>query len=353
MKQPSISDVVPVDSLLRACVRVLTAMDVTKEDAQLAADALVRSECEGAVSHGLARLPAILRRIKAGVIVPHAELAVVRESATAAVLDARHQIPQVAAARAMNYTIRKATEAGMAAVAVRNGGNLGRAGYSAALAAEAEMIGIAASNASPRIVPQPGMHPALGNNPWSVAFPTHTEPMVIDMANSIVAAGKIRAAKAEGQSIPDGWATDAEGNATTDAGAALTGALLAFGGHKGWALSLIVDVLAGVLSGGAFGDGVAPPDDRSRPQRSSFFFMAIDITRFLELNEFRARLDDLLGQLRSSGNGTVRLPGESSVQARAKHLADGVPLRESTVRALDKALTELDLPRWGRVLEEC
>jgi L-2-hydroxycarboxylate dehydrogenase (NAD+) len=353
MKQPSVSDPTSVDLLLRACVWVLTAMDVTKEDAQLAADALVRSECEGAVSHGLARLPAIIRRIKAGVIVPRAELAVIRESATAAVLDAQHQIPQVAAARAMNFTIRKASEAGMAAVTVRNGGNFGRAGHSAVLAAENEMIGIAASNASPRIVPRSGMQPVLGNNPWSVAFPTQTEPMVIDMANSIVAAGKIRAAKADGLPIPDGWATDAAGNATTDPSAALTGALFAFGAHKGWALSLIVDVLSGVLSGGAFGDDVAPPDDRSRPQRSSFFFMAIDIRQFIDFSEFRTRVDDLLGRLRSSGSGAVRLPGESSVQARSKHLSEGVPVRESTVKALDKALTELDLPTWGRVLEEC
>jgi LDH2 family malate/lactate/ureidoglycolate dehydrogenase len=296
-------------------------------------------------------LPPLLKRIQQGSVKPTTAMAVVKDTPTTAILDAADGIGQVAAYRAMELAIEKAASAGLGVVTVINGGNFGRAGHPASLAAEHGMIGIAASNASPRLVPNAGMKPVLGNNPWSVAIPTNGPAVVVDMANSIVANGKIRAAKIEGQSIPEGWATDASGNATTDPAAALKGALVAFGGYKGWSLSLIVDMLTGVLSGGAFADGVGSPDDTSRAQKSCYFFLAINVRHFMDVEQFKGRSEELLKRLKAASDTDVRIPGEKSSFNYTASMKDGILVRPSAIKSLDESFKELGLPGWDAVLE--
>lgn len=327
------------------CARALSHVGVPSEDASIAARLLVRSEAEGAGSHGILRLPMLLRRIREGSVARTAPMAMVHETSTTAVLDAQDGIGQVAGIRGMELAVAKAAVHGLGAVTVINSGNFGRAGHPALLAAERDMIGIVASNSSPRVVPAPKMKPVLGNNPWAVAIPTQGDPIVVDMANSVVANGKIRAAKLEGRSIPEGWATDAEGRATTDAGAALKGALLTFGGYKGWALSLIVDLLTGVLGDGAYGDKVGPPDDLKRPQRSCFFLLALNLQHFGSPDAFRSRSQDLIGQIQDAAEEHVRIPGEKSASSYAAALRDGVTLKPGAIAELDAVFAEVGFER--------
>jgi L-2-hydroxycarboxylate dehydrogenase (NAD+) len=342
---------IQIAHLERICSSALESVGVPSDDASLTARLLVRSEAEGAASHGLLRLPPLLERIRQGSVKPVTAMALVKESPTTAILDAADGIGQVAGYRAMELAIQKATSAGLGAVTVINGGNFGRAGHPASLATDHEMIGIAASNASPRLVPNAGMKPMLGNNPWAVAIPTGGIPVVVDMANSIVANGKIRAAKNEGQSIPEGWATDASGNATTDPAAALKGALIAFGGYKGWSLSLIVDMLTGVLSGGAFADDVGSPDDTSRPQKSCYFFLAINVRHFMDVEQFKGRSEELLKRLRAASDKDVRIPGENSSHNYAQSAKSGILVRPSAIKSLDETFKKVGLPGWDAVLE--
>jgi len=338
---------VPYDDLCQLGARALQHLGASPRAAGIAAETIVRSEAEGAVSHGMSRLPILIRRIRAGGIDATATAEVVRETASTAVLEGNNGIGQVLATDAMEAAIGKARETDLALVVVRNGSHLGRLGHFATIAAEAGMLGYAATNASPRIVPQAGASPVLGNNPWAMAVPTGGTPVVVDMANTVVAAGKIRAAKAEGEQIPADWATDADGNATTDPAAALGGALLGVGGHKGWALSLLVDAMTGVLAGGRTGDEVGPPDDLGNPQGSVHVFSAINIAAFRPEADYRASMDDLASRLRAKGGPDGRLPGQRSAGLLAKHRADGVPVRRSAVRAIDEALQEIGLDGWA------
>ncbi|MEC5293129.1 Ldh family oxidoreductase [Aurantimonas sp. C2-6-R+9] len=344
--------VLTLDQLVHVCATALEHIGVSRLDATLVSELLVQSEAEGALSHGVSRLPMLLRRIQAGSVKPRTPMTPVRDSLTTALLDAQDGIGQVAAIRGMEAAVKKAASMGLGAVTVVNGGNFGRAGHPALIAANSGMIGIAASNASPRVISGEGMRPVLGNNPWAVAIPTAGDPVVIDMANSIVAAGKIRAAKADGRPIPEGWATDSSGRWTTDPGEALTGALMAFGGYKGWSLSLIVDMLTGVLSGGTYGDDVGPPDDLQTPQRSAFFFLAIRIENYLPIDEFKRRADDLVCRLKASSESDVRIPGENSAQNRRKAATEGIKLRPSTASSLDVALREIGLNGWQSLVNK-
>lgn len=338
---------VDVATLQQVCSEPLQAVGLSAADAALAAAAILLSETEGAASHGLIRLPLLVARLKAGLVNPHTHLEIVHATTSTALIDAHNSVGLVVSARAMDVAITRARDSGIGAVAVRESSHLGRTGHPAAQAARAGFIGYAASNASPRVVAQAGATPILGNNPWAFAFPTAGEPLVIDMANSVVAAGKIRVAQKEGKEIPLGWALDSDGHPTRDPQQALDGALLCFGGHKGWALSLIVDVLAGVLSGGAF--AADPPgvvDDMSRQERNSHFFLALDPTRFLPREQFIARMDALQRALQEAAGPDGRLPGTRSQRLRRQHLAEGLLLSRPARDALDRARRDAGLPPW-------
>lgn len=340
------TETISYEDLTRICTDALLHVGVPPDAAELVAGSLVRSEGEGAVSHGVARLPTLLRRLRSGAVDPTAKTTVVHETDTTAVLEGHDGIGQLLATQAMRHAMGKAAASDLGMVVVRNGSHLGRLGHFAEMAAQEGMIGLAATNASPRVVPQAGAFPVLGNNPWAMAIPTRDAPIVVDMANTVVAAGKIRAAKAEGQSIPDDWATDAEGRATTDPAAALEGALFGIGGHKGWAMSLLVDALTGVLSGGRFGDQVSAPDAIDKPQGSCHVLLAIRVLAFQRVEEYRARMGQLADRLREAGGEDARLPGERSQRLLERSRREGVAVRRSAIESIDEVLREVGLDGW-------
>ena len=205
------------------------------------------------------------------------------------------------------------------------------------------MIGLAITNAGMNMTPAGGTSKIIGNNPFAMAMPTSREwPMVLDMATSVVAGGKLDVARSKGEPIPLGWARDAQGNPTTDPVAARGGSLEPLGGYKGVGLAIMLDVLAGVLSGGRFGGMLGDEPGRSS---SSQFFLTLKVDRFMPLDQFKGRMEELIDQIHESpkmaGAQRVYVAGEIEHDLQTKRLAEGIPLEESVVQALDQVAQDL------------
>jgi LDH2 family malate/lactate/ureidoglycolate dehydrogenase len=235
-------------------------------------------------------------------------------------------------------------------VAVRRAFQFGAASRYAEAAAHKGMIGIAAANTRPMMPAPGGARPVVGNNPLAIAVPRSSgEPIVLDMALSEAALGKIRLAAAEGRAIPAGWATDADGNPTIDPQAAIAGMLLPAGGAKGFGLAFMIDVLTGALSGGASGSAVQGLyADPSVPNDCAHFFAAIDPDAFEGREQFAHAVETLADEVLASptvdGAPPVHLPGQSFAARRAAGRADGVALDPSVLRALQEIAAEYGLP---------
>ena len=343
------SDTVPVAvaDLRRLVADVLAAVDAPPHHATLVVDGLVEADIEDQSSHGVLLLPMYVDRIIAGSVVPAGEGRVVSDTPTSVVIDAENALGQVTSEKAVSLCIARARMHGMAGVAVRNGFHFGTASRWARRIAQAGAVGIVMSNTRP-LMPAPGAaERVVGNNPVAIAVPAASgNPIVADVAFSAGAMMKIRFAEANGEQIPYGWATDAEGTATTDPTKAINGMLLPAGGAKGFALAALIDLIAGGLSSGAIGEEVRPLyGDPKLPYRCAHFFLAIDIGRFRPRDEFAAAAEALASRVRASrpapDGSAVRMPGDRAVAARVAH-AECCPLARSTLDSLTKLAGRLN-----------
>ncbi len=325
---------------------VFLRLGLREADATVVAETLVEADLRGVGSHGVQRMTTYARGLRGGTIVARPQIAVVQESGWAAVLDGGGGMGQLAAQGAMRLALERAASGGHGAVAVRNSGHCGAMAYYAMQAAEQRCIGLAVTNAGINMMPTGGSEKLVGNNPLAYAIPTGREtPIVLDMATSVVAGGKLDVARLRGETIPLGWALDAAGNPTTDPVAARQGALLPLGGPKGYGLAVVLDILCGVLSGGRFGKGLGGPG-------SSHYFEAIQIEAFTLYEDFLGRIGELVDQLHdcppATGSSGVVLPGEPEHRLRAQRLRDGLPLEDTLVGELDALATSLSAPRLDR-----
>jgi LDH2 family malate/lactate/ureidoglycolate dehydrogenase len=331
--------VVPLDWLERTTTSVFTAVGFADDDASLIADALVDSDLRGVRSHGVLLVPIYVDRITVGGVTRERELDVVHDAGAMLITDAGHGMAQLSSPRAMRLAIERARRFGVGVTVVRRAHHFGSAGHWVRQAVAAGCVGIAMSNTTPLMPAPGGSETIVGNNPLAIAVPTDDEPVVMDMALSAVALGKIRLAAAAGRTIPRGWATDRDGLSTTDAAAALAGMLLPSGGHKGFGLALMIDMLTGVLGGGGFGDQVRPlyrePD---RFNNCSNLFLAIDPELVGGLAGFRARASALAERVRGSarvpGAGRAYAPGENETECAARQRKNGVAVDRSAIKAL-------------------
>jgi ureidoglycolate dehydrogenase (NAD+) len=337
--------VVRVDAtkLKAFCTDVLAAEGVPQDDAHIVADSLVEANLRGVDSHGVIRLSMYVERMQKGGNTRTTTLEEVQGSAGLTVLDAHNGLGQVASHQAMQLAIARAKETGLAAVGVRNSSHFGMAAYYSMMALEHDMIGLALSNTNVNMTTSTSAKPGVANNPWSAAIPAGQEqPVVIDMASSIVAAGKLMNAIAKGEKVPLGWGVDAEGQVTDDpAKIFYGGSLLPFGGYKGYAIALLIDVLCGVLTGSGFGNDVtSPTKDRAKPTRAGHFFLALDLKTVGEPAEFKQRMDRMIGDLHAltpaPGVDRVRVPGELEFEARRDRTANGIPLPQAIWEDLRK-----------------
>ena len=342
---------VPANLLADWVEKVLVALRVSSEEARIVADVLVGADLRGVHSHGVSRLPDYAERIKRGSWRAGAPLKVLTERKGLVLADACSGIGPVMAFRSMKLAIDRATEFGIAAVLLRRAGHFGRAGHYAELAAERQMVGLVISNASPSISPWGGATRVLGNNPWAVAVPRrNAQPIVLDMALSVVARGKIRLARDRGERIPLGWALDAEGNPTDDPDAALQGTLLPIGGYKGYGMALIFDLLTGALSGSGVGTEVRNPQEHEYEQNVGQLFMAINVEAVRPLEHFYQDVERLVSMVKNvplaRGASEVLLPGEPEAR-RLSEQKHGIELPDHTFRKLDQLANELGIELSG------
>lgn len=338
------------DRLTAFCVQVLRKLEVPRAEAEITAGSLVTANLRGVDTHGVLRLPLYAARLKRGAMSPSVTtLTTERETIATALLEGHNGIGQVVACRAMEIAIRKAREAGVSYVAVKHSNHFGAAAYYPMMALEHDMIGVAFTNASPRLAPTGGAVKLLGNNPFCVAVPAGKRlPVVLDMANSVVAAGKIRVRQKEGRPIPEGWALDEYGEPTTDPEAAMKGILLAIGGYKGYGITLMMDLLTGVLADSSYGPRVKPIDNEVEPAGTAHSFMAIALSAFTDVAAFKVRMDAYIDEIKSSkkarGSEAIYVAGEPEYIKMQERLERGIPLQPKVAAELSALGKELGIP---------
>lgn len=315
----------------------LEAAGLRPGDAATVADALVQADCRGAASHGLIRLPFLIARLRDGGANASPNLATIVDAPAIAVLDADGALGPVAASHGMKLAIDKARDAGVGVTTVRNSDFIGTCAHSAMLALDAGMIGMTWTNGHPGMAPWGGRAHGIGNNPLAFAIPGGTgAPVVLDIAMSVVAGGKVRHAAKTGQSIPQGWVVDAEGNDTSRPGDFPAGGALLALGHKGYGLAVIGEVLGGILAGASILGGI-PQWFTATDQRvgNGHFHMALDLSRFVATDEFSARMDELRQAMRDiarrPGVEEILLPGEGAERREHEARARGVVLPEAVI----------------------
>jgi len=313
---------------------ILARVGVPDDDAGVIAGSLVASNLRGVDSHGVRRLPGYVDDLERGRIERVARVRVVRSAPPVEVLDGGNGMGQVVAARAVERALRIAADPGLRVgiVGARSSNHFGAAGHYALMAASKGMIGAVATNAVPTLAPWGGMKAAIGNNPWSVAFPCRElgHPVLLDVANSLTSFGKLRHLIERGSPIPEGWVMNADGRPTTDPEEARNGTLLPMGGHKGYAISFIVEALAGALTGAG-----CLPRDRGEV---GHLVLAIDIAAFCDRDEFERRVSRLARAMKEApkapGFDRIYVPGEIEHLREVERRGSGIPIPMSVVRAL-------------------
>jgi LDH2 family malate/lactate/ureidoglycolate dehydrogenase len=342
--------VIPAPALHRFCTAVFQATGVPAEDAATVADTLVEADLRGVHSHGVWWMSTYTRRLRQGGLNPRPRLQVVRETPAMLLLDADGGMGQVAGVAAMRHAIAKAKAGGVGVAAVRNSNHFGAAAYYALLAAPEQQIGFATTDAEPTMAPWGGAQKlVVGNNPLAYAIPVDDDfTMLLDMAQSVVAWGKIFLAAQRGEKIPTTWALNADGEPTEDPHEAMAGVLLPVGGYKGYGLALVMQVLSSVLSGATFGSTMPPMANPALSQGHGHFFLALDIAHFIPLAEFRRGMAQMVAEQRNAplakGVDRIYLPGEIEHSKRQQRLLHGVPLEAYIVQSLIALGQELGVP---------
>jgi L-2-hydroxycarboxylate dehydrogenase (NAD+) len=349
------------ESLRSFVERVFTALDVPAADAVVAAEVLITSDLRGIDSHGVARLPTYVGCLRQGMINPTPTVRVVRETPSTATVDGDNGLGLVVGPAANRIAIAKAAEIGTGWVSVRNTNHYGIAGYYVLRAIEAGLIGWSMTNSSAIVAPLWGAEARLGTNPIAVGFPAGEEPpIVVDMATSAVAYGKVEIAARKQVAIPEGWAIGPDGTSTLDPDEVLAGALLPLGstrelgGHKGYGLAIVVDLLCCALSGANWGPW-APPFSPGLPTPSrqvglgiGHFFGAMRVDAFLDAAEWGRQVDDFIRTMRATrpqpGTTGPLLPGDPERDAEADRTEHGIPLLAPVVDALRTISADLRVP---------
>jgi LDH2 family malate/lactate/ureidoglycolate dehydrogenase len=333
---------------------IFLAMGCSDAHAQLAADVLIRSDMRGIDSHGVARLSGYVRLWEKKRINATPDIKIVHETPTTATVDGDAGLGLVVAPFAMQIAIEKAEKYGSGWVAVRNSNHFGISGYHALMAVERNMIGYAMTNASPLVAPTFSNERMLGTNPICYAFPAGKyPPVVVDMATSAAANGKLEIAQRAGKPVPEGWIQDQHGDFTTDPHALKKGGSLLplgsdreHGSHKGFGLSATVDILSAVLSGANYGPWVPPFVSFLEPPNDpvglgiGHFLGAMRVDGFRPVDEFKANMDIWIERFKNANridpDKPVIIPGEPELAAEAERAVSGIPLVDAVVDDLNE-----------------
>jgi LDH2 family malate/lactate/ureidoglycolate dehydrogenase len=337
---------VSVEDLGAFCVEALRRVGVSEENAATTADVLVTTDTWGVFTHGVKLLTGYIRRIRAGGIRADARPRIAAEGPGWALVDGGSGLGMVASTFAMRAAIAKARACGIAYVGAFNSCHFGAAGYYAAMAAAEDMIGLAMANDTPSVTAPGAIGRVTGSNPFAYAVPAGSgPPILLDMATSTVAGGKVAAAHALGTPIPEGWVIGLDGKPTTEPAAFLAGgALTPMAGHKGYGLALLIESLSAVLAGAAITWQVVPwlVGDLSVPTGHGAAFIAVNVSAMMPIDEFKRRVDALVQEIRQApraeGSDRVYLPGEIEWERRERALVEGIVLPEDVRLSLRELL---------------
>lgn len=332
--------------LVRFATDALTARGVPTSDATLTARSLVQADQRGIYSHGLLRLPLYCKALRLGGINPLPDLKFSRDQGSVAVLDADAALGQVAMQAAVNRVIAVGRVQGIAAVAVHNSSHYGAGAFWSDQLSEAGFLSFLTSSTGPVVAPHGGTSKVLGTNPLTLGIPSASDgPLTADLATSNGAYGKVIAAKNEGTQLPEGWAVDADGNATTDPVEAEKGSMIPFGGHKGSAVAVLLEAFAASLTDATFAfetiDIWSNPASR---MNNGHLLIGLDADAFTGGAHTASRVATLQDRVRSSGPGGMPIdaPGDPE-RRRQEDMADAVPLPLSTIGQLAALAEELSL----------
>ena len=350
-------------SLRNFTENIFLAMGCSPEHAKLSADVLLLADLRGIDSHGVARLTGYVRLWEKQRINARPDIKIVHETATTATVDGDAGLGLVVAPFAMQVALEKAEKYGSGWVSVRNSNHFGIAGYHALMAVEKDMIGFAMTNASPLVAPTFSNERMLGTNPMCYAFPAGKyPPLIVDMATSAAANGKLEIAQRAGKQVPEGWIQDKDGNYTTDPHALKSGGSLLplgsdreHGSHKGFGLSATVDILSSVLSGANYGPWVPPfvaflePPSDPVGKGIGHFLGAMRVDGFRPVDEFKANMDNWIARFKSAStvdpNQKVIIPGEPELEAEIDRRKNGIPIVDAVVNDLNAVAEKFGLEK--------
>jgi L-2-hydroxycarboxylate dehydrogenase (NAD+) len=334
--------------LVAFIARAFAAAGLPKDDAETIGRLMAEADLQGSDSHGVFRLPQYVRRIRAGGIKSRPDIRIARERGAMALLDGDNAMGHLVVKRAAEIAIDKAASEGVGWVGIFNSNHAGPASLYALMPASRGMIGLylAVGNAN-HLPPWGGTEMLLSTNPIAIAVPADTSPPVLlDMATTVAAYGKVKTAAQRGETMPEGWMIDRQGKPLTDPKRADEGFLLPIGGPKGYGLALMFGLIAGTLNGAAFGRSTIDFNaDQVTPTNTGQAIMALDIAAFGDPAAFKAEVEQVRADMKASptlpGFDEVRLPGERTARIRAERARDGIPLHGQLDAALRKVADEL------------
>jgi LDH2 family malate/lactate/ureidoglycolate dehydrogenase len=338
------------DELQALVQSMLQRTGVPEADASIVASSLIGADARGMNSHGILRLPVYIRRLQQGGFSPRSEAKILRETASTALIDGGNGLGSVLTMRATEMAIDKARQNGIGAVGVTRSNHNGEGAPYVLRAVESDMIGIATTNGSPIMPVWGGKTSLTGPLPITIGVPTaQQKPIVLDAALGMSSRGKILYHAEKGLPVPDGWLVDADGRPTNDPNWVRNGGwILPIGGHKGWGLILICEILAGILTGGPVGKDLTNLyDDLHKPQGNGQFVIAINIASFLDVASFKARMDAYIVEMKASelapGFEEILMPGEIEYRKEAKQRKEGIVLGRSVVDEVLKTAGDLGI----------
>ncbi|MCC7426826.1 MAG: Ldh family oxidoreductase [Alphaproteobacteria bacterium] len=327
-----------LDGLGRA---LFEAEGVPPGDAAIKSDCLVSANLRGVDSHGVARIPIYLKRLRSGLCKARPDIQVRRLTPVSALVDGDDGLGPVVSTRGMAECIAMAKQTGIGVVGIRRSTHFGMAAYYVLQALEADLVSFVFTNASRGMPAWGSIDPFLGTNPFAAGVPGGESgmPYLLDMATSVVARGKIRLAAQRGEAIPAGWALGPDGLPTTDGKEAMRGVVLPLAGYKGSGLAVLMDLLGGVMTGAAFAGLIRSAyNDWDAPQNTGHFFMCMRPDLFMPMAEFRMRMDVFVRRMkalrRTPDCAEILMPGEPETRKEAERRRTGIPLRPEPLAAL-------------------
>jgi len=342
-----------VEALRQFLVKVFATAGVPAADGELVADNLIQADLWGIGSHGVSRFPIYLKRIQAGIVNPRPEIRIDSTWPAMLSVDGNNGLGAVVTVKALDAAIATADKFGLCAAGIKASNHFGAAGYYCDRGAKANCITIVLTDAPPATPPWGGKEPYFGTNPIAIGLPRREKPpVVLDLATSLVARGKIIAAAARSETIPEGWALNKEGVPTTNAKEALAGTLLPMAGPKGYALALAVEHLSGVLTGAAFGRDVAwQYGDKQSPANVGHILIVLKADAFIGLDNYYERNERFCREIKAcekaAGTDEIYLPGERERILAQTLIRSGIAVPESLAKEFEAIASEYGVPFAG------